>query len=190
MEKKEMTLSFKRLGDEEGSVIVVALFILVILILIGISATKTTEIEIQIAGNQKFHDIAFYHADSGVYSTPKLISACLDNGAEQDAAEITYLGSSGTFYREIMGFDLYDSDRDVRLTLGGFNVDVDVNRIGQETLPGGGAEFGSGAEGIGVGSAGGVAILYDVDSLGQGPGSSQSNVAVVYRKIMGVAGGL
>jgi len=190
MEKKEMTLSFKRLGDEEGSVIVVALFILVILILIGISATKTTEIEIQIAGNQKFHDIAFYHADSGVYSTPKLISACLDNGAEQDAAEITYLGSSGTFYREIMGFDLYDSDWDIRFSLGGLNGDVDIDRFAQETLPGGGAEFASGAEGIGVGSAGGVAILYDIDSFGSGPANSTSNVGAVYRKVLGVPGGL
>jgi len=190
MEGKEMRLSLNQLKDEEGSVMLVAFLILVILTLLGISATSRTQIEIQIAGNEKFHEIAFHHADSGIYSTPKLISACLDNGAEQDAAEITYLGSSGTFYREIMGFDTHDSATDIRFTLGGLNVDVDVNRIGQVTLPGQGAEFSSGAEGVGVGSAGGVAILYDMDSLGQGPASSLSNVGAVYRKVVGVVGGL
>ena len=185
-----MKVSFRQLRDEEGSVILVALLVLMILTLIGISATNTSQVEIQIAGNQKFHDIAFYHADSGIYSTPKLISACLDNGAEPIVAGITYLGSSGTFYREVMGYDAHDSDRDIRLPLGGFNVDVDVNRMGQETLPGAGAEFASGAEGVGAGSAGGVALLYGMDSLGQGPSSSLSNVDAVYRKVVGVAGGL
>ncbi len=175
--------------NEEGFVLVIALLILVFLTIIGISATTTTQIELQISGNEKSYRIAFYNADSGVYATPKLISACLDNGAEQDVAGLTYLGSSGTFYREIMGYDAHDSDKDIRFTLSGFNVDVDVERTGQETLAGGGAEFASGAEGIGAG-AGGVAILYDMDSFGEGPNSSLSNVGAVYRKVLGVPGGL
>jgi hypothetical protein len=180
----------KELNHEEGSIMVVGLLILVILTLIGISATNTSKTEIQIAGNQKFYKIAFHHADSGVYTTPKLISTAFDDGIEQSAAGITYLGSAGTFYREIMGYDAYDSDKDIRITLAGRNVDVDVNRIGQESLPGSGAEFASGAEGVGVGSTGGVAIFYGMDSLGEGPASSQSNVAAVYRKIVGTPGGL
>ena len=175
--------------NEEGFVLVIALLILVFLTIIGISATTTTQIELQISGNEKFYKIAFYNADSGVYATPKLISACLDNGAEQDVAGFTYLGSSGTFYREIMGYDAHDSDKDIRFTLGGFNVNMDVKRTGQETLAGGGAGFGGGAEGIGAG-AGGVAILYDMDSFGEGPSSSLSNVGAVYRKVLGVPGGL
>ena len=181
---------------EEGSVTVVALLILVLITIIGISVTTTTEIEQRIAGNYKFSKIAFYNADSGIYTTPKLISACIDAGAEINtgagttAPGITYLGSSGTFYREIMGFDLYDSDWDIRFSLGGLNGDVDIDRFAQETLPGGGAEFASGAEGIGVGSAGGVAILYDIDSFGSGPANSTSNVGAVYRKVLGVPGGL
>ncbi len=180
---------------EEGSVLIVALLILVLLTLMGISATTTTNIEMQVAGNQKFHKIAFYNADSGIYATPKLISACLDNGAEQDVTGLTYLGSSGTFYRGIMGFDEYDdeyeydSDRGIKFTLSGFNVNVYVNRMRQETLAGGGVEFASGAEGIGPG-AGGVAIFYDMDSSGEGPNSSFSNVGAVYRKVPGVPGGL
>lgn len=185
-----MRLSFKQPRNEEGSVLLVALFILVILTLIGIIATTTTEMEIQIAGNEKFHKIAFQNADSGVYTTPKVISAAFDSGAEPSWTGVTYLGTSGTFYREVMGFDTHDSASDIRFTLDGHNVDVDVNRTGQEIIPGGSAEFASGAEGIGSGSAGGVGILYDMDSLGDGPSSSLSNVSAVYRKIIGTAGGL
>ena len=65
---------------EEGSVLIVALFILVILTLLGIMATTTTETEIQIAGNEKFHKMAFQNADSGVFSTPKVISGAFDGG--------------------------------------------------------------------------------------------------------------
>ena len=108
---------------------------------------------------------------------------------------LTYLGSSGTFYRGVMGFDEYDDeyeydpDKCIKFTLGGFDVNVDVKRGKPETLAGGGVEFASGAEGIGPG-AGGVAIFYDMDSSGEGPNSSFSNVGAVYRKVLGVPGGL
>jgi hypothetical protein len=171
--------------NEEGSVVIVALLILVFLTLIGISATTTTQIELQIAGNEKSHKIAFYNADSGVYATPKLISACVDNSAEQNLPGIL---NPTAFYRQVMGYDAYDSANDIQFTLGGFNVDV--NRTGAEALAGGGVEFASGAEGIGVGSAGGTAIVYDMNSFGSGPSSSLSRLGAIYRKVVGVPGGL
>lgn len=193
-----MKLFINQAKDEEGSVLVIALLILVFLTIIGISATTTTNIELQIAGNEKFHKIAFYHADSGIYATPKLISACIDandeinTGSGTIAPGITYsTGSSSTlFYRQVMDYDTYDGDKDIEFTLGGFDVSVDVRHDRAETLAGGGAEFASGSEGIGVGSAGGVAIFYDMNSFGEGPNSSFSNVGAVYRKIPGVPGGL
>ncbi len=184
-----MKILVSQVKNESGVVLLMALLILVILTLIGISATTTTEIELQIAGNEKFHKTAFHRADSGVYVTPKLISACYDSGAEQNVAGITYLGSSGTFYREIMGFDAHDADKDIRFTLGSFDVEVDVNFTGTEAIAGGAVEFGSGAEGIGAGT-GGVAAFFDMDSFGEGPRSSLSNVFAVYRKVIGVPGGL
>jgi hypothetical protein len=50
-------------------------------------------------------------------------------------------------------------------------------------------EFASGAEGVGAGS-GGIGILYNINSLGEGPAASRSNVEAVYRKIVGMPGGL
>jgi hypothetical protein len=177
-------------NNEEGSVIVVALLLLVVVTIMGIAATTTSNIEIQIAGNEKFHKIALYHADSGVYTAPKLISACIDTDAEQTVASGSYTPDDGTFFREVMGFDAHDPATDVQFILAGFSADVDVNRTGQEYLAGGGAAFGSGAEGIGVGSAGGVAVLYEIRSLGTGPSASRCTVRAVYRKVLGVIGGL
>jgi hypothetical protein len=176
--------------NEDGSAMVVALLILVLLSIIGVSTTKKSEMEVQIAGNQKSSKVAFLVADSGVYATPKLISLCMESDAEETVTGITYLGSSGSFYRELMGFDDGDSDCDINFDVGGFDVDVDVQRAGTEMLPGGGVEFASGAEGPGVGSTGGVAVLYDLDSFGDGPGDSHSNVGGVYRKVVGTPGGL
>ena len=173
----------------EGSITVIALLILVVLTILGVSATITSRTEVQIAGNDRFRSIAFENSDSGVYATPKVLSACIGNNAEQSLANVTYLGSSGTFFNEIMGFSAHDTPRDLRFILGGFNVDVDVNRLRTEYLAGGGVEFASGAEGVGSGS-GGIGILYNIDSLGEGPSTSLSNVEAVYRKVVGVPGGL
>ncbi|MCK4417515.1 MAG: pilus assembly PilX N-terminal domain-containing protein [Candidatus Latescibacteria bacterium] len=185
----------RQLRNEEGSVIVVALMILVVLTIIGISATDTTTVELQIATNDKFHKIAFYNADAGVYATPKLISAHVDDTTSLITIPgINYLIGASNFDRQIYGYDPYDGGAmDIRIVLGVNNwedVDVDVERTGSETLSGGGAEFASGSEGIGVGSAGGVAIFYRIDSFGDGPANSTSNIGAVYRKVLGVPGGL
>ncbi len=176
---------------ESGAVMVIALIMLVLLTLIGISATTTSEIEIQVAGSQKAFNTAFYNADSGVYSTPKVISRAVDQGEQPDLSQMTYLDSgTSDFYREIMGYKAHDEERDLRFALGGHNVDMDVERTGQRSLAGGGVEFASGAEGVGAGASGGVAVLYTIDSLGEGPNSARSNLEGVYRKVLGVAGGL
>ena len=179
--------------EDDGSVLVVALLILVVLTLLGISATTTTEIELQIAGNEKASKVAFYNADSGVYTTPKLIRSCVANNLQPVVAGITYLDTvpSNAFYRQVWGYDAYDNGvDDISYTIGGNNVLVDVNRDRVEHLAGGMLEFGSGADGIGGGSTGGVAIIYVMDSTGQGPRSSEAEIIAEYRLVPGVAGGL
>jgi hypothetical protein len=180
----------KTLHNEEGSMVVIALLVLVVLTLIGVTIATTARVEVQIAGNERFHKIAFHLADSGTMVGPKVISTCLECSSEENITGVTYLGTSGTFYRELMGFAPHDADKDLRFALSNYTVDVDVRRIGQVNLAGRGSEFASGAEGVGVGSTGGVAILYEVDSQAPGPSASLSNVSAIYRKIVGLAGGL
>jgi len=178
--------------NERGSILVVALVMLVFLTLIGVASTTTTEIEIQIAGNEKFHTIAFYTTDGGVYATPKLISISVEQ-EEQPATGggIVFLDPGlSDFFDEVMGFRAQDGAKDIRFTLGEHSAEVNVERIGQESLVGGGTEFGGGSEGVGGGTTGGVAIFYDIDSHGTGPASSECNISAGYRLVPGMSGGL
>jgi len=191
------------LTNESGGVtIVAAILILVILTIIGISATNTTMVELNIAASDQFHKIAFYNADSGLYAAPKIISEAVNTsgpvatGTGTMAVGAGYVapGTSNLFYRQIMGFDAYDGGvADLDFSAGGISVQVDVRRDRQENIAGGGVEFGSGAEGIGTGSFGGVAVFYDMRADGQGPPANRpslSNLGGMYRKVVGMAGGL
>lgn len=191
-----MNSFFRHIQNEDGFVLIVSLFVLILLTIIGISATNTSVIDIQISQNDKAYKIAFYNADSGVYTTPKLISRTINAGAQitgTDLGNINYLdrptGDTTSFFRQVMGFDAYDGGTDdIQFTLGGNNVQIDVNRTGSKVLAGGGAEFASGAEGIGGGAS--VAVYFDMDSFGSGPANANSNVSAAYRKVVGMPGGL
>ena len=189
--------------NETGSVtIIAALLILVILTLIGISATSTTTVELQIAANDQFHTIAFYNADSGLYGSPKVISSVVNTsapvpvGGGSTATGVAYLAPSDsmTFYRQVMGYDAYDGgSEDISFNPAGIDTNVDVRKAREENIVGGSAEFASGAEGIGTGSTGGIAIFYDMRSNAQGPPAyspSVSRLGAEYRKVLGLAGGL
>jgi len=52
-------------ANENGSALVLALLILVLLTLMGISATTTSTVGIQMAGSEKFYELAFYSSESG-----------------------------------------------------------------------------------------------------------------------------
>lgn len=176
---------------EEGSALVVALMVMVILTLIGISAITTSDIELRIAANERNYKIAFFHADSGIYATPKLISACIDDALQYDLPSITYLDSgTSDFYKEVLGLKAYDAANDIQYTFDNSDIGMDVNRNSAQIVPGGAMEFGSGAQGIGGGTAGGIALLYDLDSTGEGPTSAVATISAVYRKMIGIPGGL
>ena len=187
--------------DESGSVtIVAAVLILVILTLLGLAAMDDTTVELQIAGNDQRSRIAFYNADSGVYGVPKIISRIVDISnpvgiaAEADSIAAGAAWDATTdrdiFFDQVMGYDPYDATQDVVMGQGGFSTQVDVERGRSRILAGGGAEFASGTEGIGVGATGGVAVYYGLDSWGQSTLGAVSNVIADYRKVVGVPGGL
>jgi len=56
--------NMEMLGNEEGSVLIVALIMLVLLTIIGISASSTSNIEIQISGNEKIFKQNFFRAEA------------------------------------------------------------------------------------------------------------------------------
>lgn len=190
----------KILSEESGSVIIAALLILITLTIMGIWASNTTVTEYQIASNDQFHKIAFTNADSGVYVTPKLISKAINESAPQDATVMGLFGfefgsetDKDELYKQILGYeDWDDGDIDINMVNDAYNdtIEVDIRRTRQQLVAGGGVEFASGAEGVGVGSTGGVNIYYTLDSIGPGPRQSVANVRAEYRKVLGLPGGL
>ena len=62
-----MTLTeFHALRNEKGTVLIIALLALLLLTIIGISTITSTTTDIQIASNEKVHNMAFYAADAGI----------------------------------------------------------------------------------------------------------------------------
>jgi Tfp pilus assembly protein PilX len=198
-----MTPIKQPLSNESGAAVLIAtILILVVVTAIGLGAMNNSTMEMTIASNDTQHKMAFYNADSGVYGVPKLVSRVVNEsqtieiGAGSGRAEGLNYDLRGRtddeaetdFYRQIMGFDL---DTEAAITMQpGINTIINVSRIRQQIVAGGGAEFAAGTEGVGVGSQGGVAIFYQMDSRGFTGRGSNANVIADYRKVLGTAGGL
>ncbi len=184
-------------GNEEGSVVVAAILILVVVTLLGITATNTSTVEVHIAANDQFTKMAFFNADGAVYGTAKLISHAIsrsekiESGSGNDAPGIDYLSSEADkaedFYRQILEFDEYVDDRDIDFNAGGIDAQTDVRRDRQVHVEGGGAEFATGAEGVGPSA---IAVFYDIDSAGFSNRQTTRDLLASYRKMVGIPGGL
>ena len=198
-----MKRAIKRLDNESGAAVLIAtILILVVITLIGLGAMNNTTMEVIIASNDQQHKMAFYNADSGVYSVPKLVSRTINQsqlvpigvgsgtaeGLDYDLRDRTAGVAQTDFYNHIMGFNL-NSVAAVTLQPG-INTIIDVSRIRRQVVAGGGAEFAAGTEGVGVGSQGGVAIFYQMNSQGFTGRGSNASVIADYRKVLGIAGGL
>jgi hypothetical protein len=85
---------------------------------------------------------------------------------------------------------IVDAKLDLNIVLAQGSVDIDIVSRNAQQIAGGGAEFGSGSGGAGVGSVGGVGIKYEIDAYGNGPNNSRVVVGTRYVKILGAAGGL
>ncbi len=107
------------LKNEDGFVLVIALIMMGLLILLGVSASTTTEIEMQIAGNERSHQIAFYAAEAaGAYvaGTPDLYGP--DNITPEEYIDFPD-----------------DEDPSARYALGSASFNGDVEYLGSSAPP-------------------------------------------------------
>jgi len=188
--------------------LIFALVLLLVVSIMGSSATLTSQIDLKLSGNTKVIRTSFYVADGGIMMSPKVISQIITDRAlptPEETPLITYdefakTGEDPLLLKKIMGFSM-DSDyqdEDINTadlsmnqgTLG--SMAVDLIRVSTRYLSGGGVEFASGTEGVGVGGASSAAIIYRLDSrgtVGTAPKTTSSNIVAQYRKVTGVAGG-
>lgn len=154
------------IANDRGSALVIALLVLVLLTLMGISATTTSTIEVQMAGNEKFHDLAFYAAESGWQTSLNWLDrqypAVTENlGWDEDAVNFEQ-----TKYNDPDRILLAD-DNDTRYA-------VKIEFVGTKAVPGYGTNF--------------RRFNYRVNSTGFGPGNARSEVSVVAGKIFDTEG--
>lgn len=181
-------------AEEQGFIMVLAMFMLTICTIIGIAAMITSTTEIDIAGNNKVSKETFYQSETAYVPAA---AAIIDKEAYGDWADnykytdkgadgyimikngdflldarVDYPASSGIWNRNHLPKTVAaDPDIEVRLK-NLFNGDVSVDKVAVRNIVGSGAEFGSGAEGMGVSSH---KIIYNMDCLGTLPGRQLRN---------------
>jgi hypothetical protein len=176
-------------AGEEGFILVLALFMLTICTIIGMAAMMTSTMEIDIAGNGKVSKETFYQAETGYVPAAAAImdreaygewannykftdlgvagSIVIKHGDFLLDGRVDYPASSGRWNRNHLPKTVV-TDPDIELRLKDqFNGDVVVDKVDVRYIAGSGAEFGSGAEGMGVASH---KIIYNMDCLGTLPG--------------------
>jgi hypothetical protein len=203
IDKNRLTWCFHSLKNENGSAIVIALIVLAAVTIIGIASTNFSVTELLISGNDTVKKISFFNADAGIFAIPKVISLSINNKQTptinpiapytfppfvyNDPGADTTTGDR-SFYRELAGLAGYDAASDITYQNDGIhNTDVDIKRLGSFSLTGGGAEFGSGAEGHGTGMRG---VRFMLTSTGRGQKNAQTTIDARYLKVLGAAGGL
>ena len=181
-----MELSKTSAQNEQGFVLILALFMLVICTIIGIAAMNTSITEIDIAGNEKVHKETSYQAEAG-YAAP--VAALYEKnayGSWADNEKFADLGSneyvemldgafllegrddaplySGKWDKNNQAIDTVEDSPDISIRIKNkFNLDMDVDKVDVRYIAGGAVEFASGAEGVGVSTH---RVIYNIDTIG------------------------
>jgi len=128
-------------------------------------------VEVQ-GGYDSVGDNSFYDDNDTIEATdgtflfePKDVG---DNGTweREDQADCVCVDINNDGVCDETGMEYDDNIPDIQLSSEFFAADIDVDKIGVKHLVGGGAEFGSGDQGIGVASH---RVIYNIHSIGKLP---------------------
>jgi hypothetical protein len=153
------------IANDRGSALVLALLVLVLLTLMGISATTTSTIEVQMAGNDKFHEMAFYAAESGWQEALNWLDRQYPGKTENlywDGATFSPRGDGDS-----PAFILLADDNNT-----GYYIKIDF--AGTTPVSGYGTDF--------------RRFNYRVNSVGMGPGNARSELSVTAGKVFDTGG--
>lgn len=168
-------------NKEEGSVLVVALITLVLLTVIGISASTTSNIEIRVAGNEKFHKMAFYAADGGGEAGCEL----LEQNIEDRGFDAASVGSANVANADFWTNLAEPANADVQIpNVGGSLVSLKYNG-NSELSTGGAIQLIAGYEGKGKGAGGsGAFMVFDVRSRADGVSNAEAEILTRWRHMI------
>ena len=200
-----MKISKIILGNEEGSLIVVAIFLIAIISLVGTIALKTSVTEIQTASNFMRYNIAFYNADGATYLGSELLeqNVSCPNGFYNDdvgGTEEAYVGDVAveagklSFWKheDTNTSGVSDTDRDIYFPKDYSAGEPHTNlKIGGNTMlsTGSAIQIAAGYEGTGQSMAGsGAYILYDISALHMNVLNAKSAINIQWRHMIGSEG--
>lgn len=176
--------ALRRIHNEKGAVLVVALVIVGLLMVIGTSITMTSSIELNIARNEKVAKNAFYNAENARVLAGRVIRTVFSGSTYADGNEYETGSDVWVMDGDFPHEDIGDTDQssDVRVgTASSPLALVNVNKLDVGPLPGSSAEFAAGYEG--TGTAASIQVIYHIDSEGRAEPNARAQVQVQYRML-------
>jgi len=177
-------------NSEHGSVLVVVLLILLVLSLIGTTAMINSSTGVKIASNLSLRQNSFYASDGALELGREILNDVVDNRGIPTtwSSVIQQTDTTNDIVTELTILNANTGDEpDILTTLGSSTITADIDMVDRENMAGSSAEFGSGYEGIGMGSQGGFANFYTIQA-GTANTRVSSGLINGYRKTIGVGG--
>lgn len=167
------------LRNEDGVAMLTILMLTVILTVIGIAAISTTSQDLKVAGGERLRATGVNAAEACMSSAVQIIQQTLQNGAvpasllgsaanpfiATNAAGLGTASGENPIQAEVMGqsdknpdtadFNASGVAANAVLTLTGYSVNMDIDRLYAKPKAGGSLQFAAGYEGTAAGAAGG-----------------------------------
>ncbi len=167
-------------GDQDGTVLIVALLMLILLTVIGISASTISSVEIQVAGNDMFYKTAFYAADGGTEAGSELLEKNIDSRGFTTSTIGSATISNPNFWSQTQA----PATNDATLALSVGSVGLKI--WGNSTLSTGGAiQLVAGYEGKGKGAGGsGAYMVHDIRAEATAKAAARATVKTKWRHLI------
>jgi hypothetical protein len=188
-------LKKRALVSESGSALILTLLILMVLSIMATVAVRSTNMGLSAAGIYKSYQETLYIADGGSNYAYAIIERTIGNGLAIDSMDTGNVINTATLEAEINGStpnsnDSADPDNalyapDATITIAGARIDIDIDWNRSRRMPGTSSEFAARYEGIGAGGAGGVGIMYTIDSNYKRDSRAESTVRITFQCVEG-----
>ena len=183
------------LRREDGIAMLTILMLTVILTVIGIAAITTTTMDLKLAGGERLREGSINTAEACLSTSVQIIQQTLANSAVPASivGQVNPKIYPVPLESEIMGvpgFEQFNDNADWQavppkpnavVDVGGFSVNIDIDRLFARPKPGSSLAFAAGYEGTGAGAAGGgVEVLYRISCYSFGGLNTFGQVTGVY----------
>jgi len=163
------------LSSRRGSALIISMLVLLVLTAVGIFAVTTSTMETRIAGTEKTMENAFYAADGCTDYGLQMIEWILNNPGATSLPSGASSPDLDDLKEEILGNDTSHNPT-VTTTIGDFNLNISLERLMEESLPGYSLEFGTAED------ESKNRVYYRIDASSSG--NANARVVTTYRRMI------